>query len=379
VSARVVISGYYGFDNAGDEAVLAGLIDAFQAAVPGLSIAVASSNPEATRRQHGVEAFHRYRWRDLRAQLQACDLFVSGGGSLFQDVTSRRSIYYYLGTLALARLCRRPVMICGQGIGPIVSPIARRATAALFNRAAAITVRDPASLETLAALGVRRPRIEQTADPVFALRPSSREVGEEILARHGIDLNRPCIAFALREWRPRAGSAPAATDPNDEHILGIWAEAAAFAHRELGAQVLFVPMHPPDDESYARRVAERAAVPAVVLPGPCPPRDLISVVGCVDLMVAMRLHALIFAALQGVPLVGISYDPKIDGFLRLLDRTPAAEMTSIEGEVLLHAIQTAWDARAGEASSLKQKAEHLRENALRNGSVLASLLMPRVG
>jgi len=116
-----------------------------------------------------------------------------------------------------------------------------------------------------------------------------------------------------------------------------------------------------------------------VLPGPCPPRDLISVVGCVDLMVAMRLHALIFAALQGVPLVGISYDPKIDGFLRLLDRTPAAEMTSIEGEVLLHAIQTAWDARAGEASSLKQKAEHLRENALRNGSVLASLLMPRVG
>ncbi|HOM81304.1 MAG TPA: polysaccharide pyruvyl transferase CsaB [Armatimonadota bacterium] len=379
MSARVVISGYYGFDNAGDEAVLAGLIDAFQAAVPELSIAVASANPEATRRQHGVDAFHRYRWREFRAQLQACDVFVSGGGSLFQDVTSRRSIYYYLGTLALARLCHRPVMICGQGIGPIISPIARRATAALFNRAAAITVRDPASLETLAALGVRRPRIEQTADPVFALRPSPREVGKEILARHGIDLNRPCIAFALREWRPRAGSAPAATDPNDEHILGIWAEAAAFAHRELGAQVLFVPMHPPDDESYARRVAEQAAVPAVVLPGPCPPRDLISVVGCVDLMVAMRLHALIFAALQGVPLVGISYDPKIDGFLRLLDRTPAAEMTSIEGEVLLHAIQTAWDARAGEASSLKQKAEHLRENALRNGSVLASLLMPRVG
>lgn len=379
MSARVVISGYYGFDNAGDEAVLAGLIDAFQAAVPGLSIAVASSNPEATRRQHGVEAFHRYRWRDLRAQLQACDLFVSGGGSLFQDVTSRRSIYYYLGTLALARLCRRPVMICGQGIGPIVSPIARRATAALFNRAAAITVRDPASLETLAALGVRRPRIEQTADPVFALRPSSREVGEEILARHGIDLNRPCVAFALREWRPRAGSAPAVTEPSVEQLLDTWAGAAAFAHRELGAQVLFVPMHPPDDERYARRVAERASVPAVVLSGPCPPRDLISLVGCVDLMVAMRLHALIFAALQGVPLVGISYDPKIDGFLRLLERTPAADVTSIEGGVVLRALQTAWDARAEEASSLKQKAERLRENALRNGAILASLMMPRVG
>ncbi|HHX41667.1 MAG TPA: polysaccharide pyruvyl transferase CsaB [Armatimonadetes bacterium] len=379
MSARVVISGYYGFDNAGDEAVLAGLIDAFQAAVPGLSIAVASSNPEATRRQHGVEAFHRYRWRDLRAQLQACDLFVSGGGSLFQDVTSRRSIYYYLGTLALARLCRRPVMICGQGIGPIVSPIARRATAALFNRAAAITVRDPASLEMLAALGVRRPRIEQTADPVFALRPSSREVGEEILARHGIDLNRPCVAFALREWRPRAGSAPAVTEPSVEQLLDTWAGAAAFAHRELGAQVLFVPMHPPDDERYARRVAERASVPAVVLSGPCPPRDLISLVGCVDLMVAMRLHALIFAALQGVPLVGISYDPKIDGFLRLLERTPAADVTSIEGGVVLRALQTAWDARAEEASSLKQKAERLRENALRNGAILASLMMPRVG
>ena len=126
-------------------------------------------------------------------------------------------------------------------------------------------------------------------------------------------------------------------------------------------------------------MAERASVPAVVLSGPCPPRDLISLVGCVDLMVAMRLHALIFAALQGVPLVGISYDPKIDGFLRLLERTPAADVTSIEGGVVLRALQTAWDARAEEASSLKQKAERLRENALRNGAILASLMMPRVG
>jgi len=95
--------------------------------------------------------------------------------------------------------------------------------------------------------------------------------------------------------------------------------------------------------------------------------------------VVPRPIALIFAALQGVPLVGISYDPKIDGFLRLLERTPAADVTSIEGGVVLRALQTAWDARAEEASSLKQKAERLRENALRNGAILASLMMPRVG
>ncbi|MBI3947288.1 MAG: polysaccharide pyruvyl transferase CsaB [Armatimonadetes bacterium] len=368
---QIVISGYYGFGNAGDEAVLAGMMDAFRAAIPGAALRVASVDPDATRRLHGVESFGRYRWRDFGARVRACDAFVSGGGSLFQDVTSRRSLYYYLGTLALAGIYRRPVMVCGQGIGPIRSATARRVTAALLNRARLITVRDPGSLETLQRLGVARPEIHLTADPVFALQPSPRAVAERILRREGVSLDVPRVAFALRP-------VPRGVEPGDA-VVSALAEAAAFVHRELGAQPVFVPMHPPADRNFARRVAEAAGVPAAILSGGVPPRDAPALFGRMDLVVGVRLHALIFAAVQGVPLVGISYDPKVEGFLRSLGRTPASDLASIRGVVLVDAIRHVWEAREEEAAHLRRAAAPLREKALENGSLLATLIASRTG
>lgn len=366
---RVVISGYYGYGNAGDEAVLAGLVDVFRAAVPGLGIAVASGDPEATRRLHAVDAFHRYRWREFQEALRRCDALVSGGGSLFQDVTSRRSIYYYLGVLALARWCRRPVMICGQGIGPIRSPLARRLTRALLNRTQLVTVRDPDSVQTLDALGVRQPPVHLTADPVFALTPAPAERGKALLEEAGVDLSRPRVAFALREWAPPGSAVP----PNPDR-LDVWSEAVAFVCRGLGAQAVLVPLHLPEDAHVAERVAARAGVPAVTLPGGLPPRETMAVFGHMDLVVALRLHALIFAVAQGVPVVGVSYDPKIDGFLRRLHRTPAGSAASITGEALSDAIRQAWNARGEERRWVQEQAAHLKASALTNGTLLASLL-----
>lgn len=384
---HIVISGYYGFGNAGDEAVLAGMVDTFRDAVPNARLNVASADPEATFAMHGVDAFDRYRWQEFRSQVRSCAVFVSGGGSLFQDVTSRRSIYYYLGTVALAQYYRRMVMICGQGIGPIQATPARAVTAALLNRARLITVREPSSLETLQSLGITRPEARVTADPVFALRPAPPEAAALLLRREGVDLDRPRVAFALRAWPPRPELAdvrrrPQEPDPRvseGEALVRAAAEAAAFVHRELGAQVLFVPMHPPGDREIARLVSERAGVPAIVLSGGYSPRDTLALFGHMNLVVGMRLHALIFAAAHGVTPVGISYDPKVDSFLRALGRTPAAQVASITGEALVGAIRSAWQTREEDALSLKRKASLLREKALENGALLASLVASRTG
>lgn len=382
---HIVISGYYGFGNAGDEAVLAGLVDTFRAAIPGAALAVASADPESTRALHGVDAFDRYRWIDFHGQMRGCDAFVSGGGSLFQDVTSRRSIYYYLGTIALAEMYRKPVMVCGQGIGPIHASAARTMTGALLNRTRIITVRDADSLDTLKALGVTRPHIELTADPVFALAPGDPEEASLTLRREGVDMQTPRVAFALRSWPPRPDPAdghPASerTEPGEnEALVAAAAEAAAFVHNELGAQPIFLPMHVPDDRAIARAVAERAGVPTTILAGGYPPRQTLAIVGRMDMVFGMRLHALIFAAAQGVPLVGLSYDPKVDGFLASLGRTPAADLASINGGALISAIRHAWDRRMDDAPLLRQKSAELRERALANGVLLSSLVATRAG
>src|SRR2546426_4023808 len=104
--SRVVLSGYYGFNNLGDEAVLAATVDALRARRPDVEIAVLSGTPRETGRAFAVEGVPRGRMRDLVRVLRRSDLFLTGGGSLFQDVTSWRSPWYYLGVLALARRLR---------------------------------------------------------------------------------------------------------------------------------------------------------------------------------------------------------------------------------------------------------------------------------
>ena len=149
--SKLVISGYYGFGNAGDEAMLSAMVSALRALDPTLSITVISGNPADTRRRYNVFAVHRLNlWGIARAVRQA-DLLVSGGGSLLQDVTSGRSIFYYLGVLQLACLLGCPIMLYAQGIGPIRSSVARSVMRHIGNRIVAGTVRDAGSLAELGA------------------------------------------------------------------------------------------------------------------------------------------------------------------------------------------------------------------------------------
>ena len=120
--AEILIAGYYGFHNAGDEAMLAGLRRAIRELRPDVTFTAISGTASQTRNLHGIRAVSR---SDLRAIWEAighADLVMFGGGSLLQDVTSSRSLIYYLGLATMAWLRRKPVMFCAQGIGPVHAP-----------------------------------------------------------------------------------------------------------------------------------------------------------------------------------------------------------------------------------------------------------------
>ena len=98
--SEIAISGYYGFSNAGDEAMLAAMIEVIGDLAPEAIITVISGNPDDTRRRHGVQAVHRLDVPAVMRLLKRSKLLISGGGSLLQDVTSERSLYYYLGVMS---------------------------------------------------------------------------------------------------------------------------------------------------------------------------------------------------------------------------------------------------------------------------------------
>ncbi len=354
---RVVISGYYGFGNLGDEAVLAAMLPALRARMPTAEFTVLSANPPHTARLHGVGTAPRIGLGALRA-LSSADLFLSGGGSLIQDATSARSAFYYLGTLGLATAGARRTMVFAQGVGPLRRAWVRTLTRRVFDRVDLLTVRDQASADLLHALRVRR-LVQVVADPVFALEPASTERAEVLLG----NLPRPRIGVALRSWGHDAVLDPVIT------VLRAWRDRTK-------AVVVPLAFHPARDLEISRRVA--AALGGQVL-ADVAPRDMLAVIGELDLLVGMRLHALIMAAVTGVAMVGLSYDPKVDAFFRQLPISQVLSINGLDAPQLRDALALAWERRAELRAALRHRTAGLRADALRAADLAATLAAASVG
>jgi len=362
--ARVVISGYYGFGNIGDEAVLAGIAASLRERCdPSIEIVVHSINPDATTKLHGLRAVHRYRLRDVVQTIRASDLMISGGGSLLQDVTSARSPLYYLGIIRLARMLGRRVMIYGQGIGPIRRPVIRFLTRVELDRVNAITVRDEGSRQALLELGVRTPRIEVAADPSFAVEPAAEDAVAAALAAAGVEKGEGLVGVSLRPW------------PGEDRWLPEVAAGIRDAAAELQARLVFLPLHASVDRHISSKAAECAHTASTVFSEESflrQPRLTKALVGSVGLMVGMRLHALMFAASMGVPAVAISYDPKVREFAHAAGM-PVLGIETVTGRSLTEAILASWQRRKDLGELARQCADQMRERALLSADIACRL------
>lgn len=356
---NIVISGYYGSKNGGDEAMLAAMLEVLREEGGALNATVISLNPEYTKKRHHVDAVP---WLDVWTiikKIRAADLLISGGGSLLQNVTSRRSLYYYLGIIFLAKIFGRKVMLYAQGIGPIRGALAKWLMNFIVNRVDLITVRDHGSLEELERLKIIRPKIFCTADPVLAIKPVPLDAGKKILARCEIQKSGKIIGVSVRRWIDWQNCQSALATALDK-LAG-----------ETGAQIIFIPMQFPNDIHAARETAALMKNPAAVLDEEFSTAEILSLVGNMDALIGIRLHALIFAGVMGVPMLGISYDPKIDRFLDSIGEEPVGNLSDVTAEKIFDAVIKKLDAGNFHNESLLQK---LRELARKNARLALELL-----
>lgn len=359
---NIVISGYYGSKNAGDEAMLAAMLEVLSDLDPKLHIKVISANPVDTKRRHGVESIPWLSLPRIWRALGEADLLLSGGGSLLQNVTSKRSLYYYLSVILMAQLRSVPVMLYAQGIGPILGFAARKMMQKLCNRSVLITVRDQGSLSELAELGIQGPPIEVTADPVLAIHPVTKDIGREILKWNNADGVRPVIGISVREWK------------GWKHYKEMLAKAADLMVQELGARIVFLPMQYPEDVKVAQLIHDLMQEESVVLDAEYTTSELLSIVGNMDLLVSIRLHALIFAGVMGVPMVGISYDPKIDRFLSSVGEHAVGDLQATTVEVLMKEVRAKWESRETCREKNRALLAPLRHLAAKNAELALKIL-----
>lgn len=365
-----MICGYYGFANAGDEAMLMAVIEALDDIKPDLDITVLSGNPKETAKRHGVKAVHRFNILAVFLNMLKSDILISGGGSLLQDVTSRRSIFYYLGIMQMAKILGKPVMLYGQGIGPVNGGWARRLTSYVCKQVDMIAVRDRKSVEALAELGIKEKEVFLTADPVMAMNPVDKYAGRMILREYGMEGSRPLFGIAAREWQSLSGFKKVLAEVSDRLI------------REYGARVLFLPLQYPDElAAYPDDLATSNEIVALmkekenvaVVSQRCSINDFLSIVGNMDLLISIRLHALIFGAVMKVPVLGISYDPKIDGFLEEIKARPVARLDEVTADAVMKRV----DEVMADPRFTKEQNEYLdklRDGALKNAELAVCLL-----
>jgi len=358
--SNVVISGYYGFANAGDEAMLAAIIKALHSKDRSLELTVISGNPETTKKVHKVSSIHRFSPLEIFTAMRKADLLISGGGSLLQDVTSKRSLLYYLAILTMGMVLRKKVMLYAQGIGPIKSSFMRRLTKYVCSSVDIITVRDRDSLYELRRIGVPDSKVHLTADAVMTLSQEPKEFGRKLLDKFYVPQNKMLIAIAVRKWRE-----------DDSYLLEI-AKAADRLIDDRNAHIVLLPLQYPLDVEACRRVQQMMVnkLESTVLAADCDTEEFLSLIGNFNLLIGMRLHALIFSAVMGVPFVAVSYDPKIDGFVKDVNGVSAGRVVDLQADNIINCVRKALFHK----DANKSKMEELREKAMINAEQAFKLL-----
>ncbi len=363
---QFAVSGYYGFGNAGDEAVLAGIREAFAKKSGNTAKIVAfSKTPEETERAHGIASVDRMSLSAMRQVLKESDLLISGGGSLLQDTTSVRSLVYYLWVARLAYSQGVPVMFYAQGIGPLRRNVSRRLVRIVANRAACLTVRDEPSAQLLESLGIPRKRLEVTADPAFALTPARSALVENVIKQEGLPLDSPMIAVALRPWGG-IGESP----------VQAYADLLMELRAQCNCRVLMLPMHTPHDTAFSEQVVELTGTPQEfpILRGNYSPEILLGLTARMQAVVAMRLHALIFAARTAVPPFALSYDPKVQSLMNGLGFSECVESwRGFDAPETAARVAAMLTDRARYVHELEVQIPDLERRALRNAEMALSV------
>ncbi len=283
---KIAISGYYGFDNFGDDALLSVLVESLKNSGTE-DITVFSKNPVSTKKFYKVKSCYSFDIFSLLKTLIKCDFLISGGGSLLQDSTSVKSLIYYLGVIFSALLFGKKVIIFAQGIGPIKNELLIKITKFLLKKCFYITVRDEKSLILLKNWGLNPILV---SDPVWNLKIKTK-------------YSHNAIGIQLREWETL-------TDDNlyelANCIVKLYKDKKIFIYalqKSLDIEVcdkleyLLKKLNP---DIHTHVILNRAMF------------EISESFSHIDELIAMRYHACLLGLKYGIKVLPIVYDPKVE-------------------------------------------------------------------
>jgi len=325
----ILIAGYFGFDNPGDEAILSVTLKNFKKLIPNAQFLVVSGNPIETKKIHHVNAINWTNISEITQAARKCDFIILGGGGLFHDYfkfnpddilsKNHSGISFYTTFVFLATLFDKPLIINAVGVGPLLTNNGKLYTKISFLQSNIITVRDLESKEQLKKLGINGNDVFVTTDLSFNLdKYTQKNKIKKILKKEGISkFDKPILGVCLRNWSYNLDS-------------NVWEENLAKSLDKFldlhDFKIMFIPFQKlksnlEDDISVAERIVSnmKHKENPVILKGHYTFDILSGIISICNFVVGMRLHSIIFSAINLIPFIGIIYDPKVKNILRQLN------------------------------------------------------------
>ena len=284
--------------------------------------------------------------------IQNTILFISGGGSLLQDVTGSFSVPYYLGLAWLAKMQGTKTVYYAQGAGPLNKKWSQKLTALTLNRFQLLGVRDQGSHNLLKEIGVKKD-IELTVDPVFGLYDPLNNKRQRIKGQ--VELG-----ISVRPW-------------SVEYISELAAALNQFAENKNIKFILF-PMHQGADDPISQELKEKLEAEAEIRSLSAEPEAALKSFSDLDLFVGVRLHSLIFALLNKIPLLALSYDPKVEGLMADLDYLPLIKLEDLQASQAVAKLEAVF----AERYSIRKKIELFLKEKKSEADNFAELVLEEV-
>ncbi len=359
---EILISGYYGFKNSGDDALLSAIIEEIRKYKESPNIVVLSADPSATARRYRVKSINRIGILSILKHMKKGGLLISGGGTLIQNRTSTKSLLYYLAVIRTATKRGMRVMLYANGIGPLRGMKNIKNTRKILSEVDLITLRDESSKKALDDLGIKNKNVVVTADPALALNGDGGDQGKALLDIMGVPNGKKLIGVSVRKW-------PDLT-PGFENIM---AEALDYAADKYGYYPVFIPMQMSKDYALSKNICGRMKNPGAVLDTNCDIRSIISLVGEMDMCIGMRLHTLIYSVIKGIPLIGLVYDPKISSFMEYTNQKQYLNVNRLDKRELMKMIDDCESRRDEIIGEITSRYNELKEKAEENGRLAIEL------
>lgn len=354
--AKLLLAGYFGAGNLGDDAILKG----FATGIDGLGFQyqVLCGSPERLMRDMGIQGISKTDFPRVKDAISQCDALVFPGGSVFQDVTSIRSVAYYSKLVQEAKKSNKKVIMLAQGIGPLNRFLGKRAAASAFSAADMITVRDPSSVSVLKTLGVKHlPRV--TADMAFLLPPVDREAGETNFGVAGMK----SVGVSVRPYGKDKSKA----------VIRAFADLVKLLSQNNYVPVL-MPMDADEDVAIIDAIAKVHGGKVPDLRGLKTPAQFQQRVGRMEAVIAMRLHAGILATTMGIAPMMVSYDPKVTAFANVMGLPNPPSVEGATGDRLFAQFKSFMADQEPHTKTVQKKRAELEKAAAENIKALRDCL-----